>query len=223
MNTRYGLYGTYYGSYSNESAYLTTEQMNMNFNYLYRCLVVDHGWSLNSFCGICGNIQKESTFNPGIWQSNDVGNMNLGYGLVQWTPATKYIDWIAENSLGDYSTIDNCIARILYEIDNNVQWLQRSEYALSFSEFTQSEESVDYLARAFMLCYERPKDQSETAQLERVGYANEWYTYITGVIIPPIDPPVTPTNRTSSKMGFVLMNANKRRKTHGKRRIFNSN
>ena len=49
------------------------------------------GWTLNAVAAMLGNMQSESTINPGIWEGLDpfVG----GYGLVQWTPYTKYSDW----------------------------------------------------------------------------------------------------------------------------------
>ena len=40
------------------------------------------GWTLNAVAAMLGNMQSESTINPGIWEGLDpfVG----GYGLVQW-------------------------------------------------------------------------------------------------------------------------------------------
>ena len=40
--------------------------------------------------GIIGNMIWESTLNPNCWQSP--GNTSLGYGLVQWDDATKYLN-----------------------------------------------------------------------------------------------------------------------------------
>ena len=49
------------------------------WNYL-----VSHGFSANAAAGILGNIEQESGGNPaaGVWPSN--------YGLIQWTPASRY-------------------------------------------------------------------------------------------------------------------------------------
>lgn len=46
-----------------------------------------------------GNMETESTINPGIWQSLNSGNASGGFGLTQWTPATKYINWANNNGL----------------------------------------------------------------------------------------------------------------------------
>ena len=53
--------------------------------------LLNKGWSKEAISGMMGNIQKESTVNPGIWQNLTVGTG--GYGLVQWTPATNWTNW----------------------------------------------------------------------------------------------------------------------------------
>ena len=113
----------------------------------------------------------------------------MGYGLVQWTPASKYLDWVKD---GDPSTIDNNIARILYEVENNVQWIATDKYPMSFKEFTQSLESPTYLADVFIKNYERPADPDQPIRGEQ---AEKWYTFLSG-----IDPtPPTPTPSSSGK------------------------
>lgn len=54
--------------------------------------LVSRGWTKQSVAGILGNIQSESGLNPDIWSGDG------GYGLVQWTPGSKLIDWC--DSLG---------------------------------------------------------------------------------------------------------------------------
>ena len=46
-------------------------------------------WTSYAVCAMLGNMWTESHVNPGIWQNLDAGNTDLGFGLVQWTPATK--------------------------------------------------------------------------------------------------------------------------------------
>lgn len=50
-----------------------------------------YGYSLESVCGIGGNIGGESGLNPWRWEGDTV-NYNRGYGLFQFTPARDYID-----------------------------------------------------------------------------------------------------------------------------------
>ena len=171
---RMGEYGTYIGNTFDSSNYLTYNQMKVNAKYIYECLK-DKGWTLNAVAGMLGNMQRESTLNPGIWQNNDVGNTTGGYGLVQWTPATKYIDWLLPGS--DASTMDNNISRILYELENNLQWISTGEYPMSFEEFTKSTGRPEDLASVFLYNYERA---GVSAENERRENALNWYLYLGG-------------------------------------------
>lgn len=172
---RTGLYGTYWGDTQDSSHSLTEARMQINASYIRRSLAA-RGWSVTAIAALLGNMQAESSINPGRWQSNDVGNLNGGYGLVQWTPATKYINWVT----GDYSTMDNNLSRITYEVANNIQWIATSAYNMTFREFSTSSRPAGELAKAFMLCYERPADQSTAAQNRRASMAVKWYQIISG-------------------------------------------
>ena len=74
---------------------------------------------------VAGNMQSESAINPGRWQSDIVmpDPTYAGYGLVQWTPYTKYTNWIVNQGFSDPSEMDANIFRILYEVSNNLQWI----------------------------------------------------------------------------------------------------
>ena len=74
------------------NAYLSQSQMTDNAQYIADYLI-NKGWTRNAIAGILGNMQRESTLNPGLWESLIYGNMSGGYGLVQWTPATGYTSW----------------------------------------------------------------------------------------------------------------------------------
>lgn len=171
---RMGEYGSYIGNTFDSSNYLTYNQMKVNAEYIYKALK-DKGWSLNAVAGMLGNMQRESTLNPGIWQNNDVGNTTGGYGLVQWTPATKYINWLLPGS--DASTMDNNISRILYELENNLQWISTELYPMSFKEFTTSTQRPEDLASVFLYNYERA---GVSAENERRENALNWYLYLGG-------------------------------------------
>lgn len=71
-------------------------------------------------------MQSESAINPGRWQSDIVmpqDSTYAGYGLVQWTPYTKYTNWIVNQGFSDPSEMDANIFRILYEVANDLQWI----------------------------------------------------------------------------------------------------
>lgn len=78
-------------------------------------------------------------------------------GLVQWTPYTKYTDWVT----GDPSTMDNNLSRILYEVQNDLQWIPTTTYNYSFYDYTQSTDTPYNLAMAFIVNYERPADPNQ--------------------------------------------------------------
>lgn len=175
------------GDVTSGNFYLTKSQMQKNARYIYAYLRAQ-GWTLEAIAAMLGNMEAESTINPGIWQNLDAGNYNGGFGLVQWTPATKYFDWCEENNLSP-TDIDANLQRILYEVENRVQWIATAAHDMTFQEFTQSTAAVETLAKAFLLNYERPGDQSESVQEYRADLARYWYDYLMGsggVIIPTI-------------------------------------
>lgn len=202
-NLRTGIYGNYYGSYFNESTGLTDAEKEVNARYIYSALKRSN-WTVQSIAGILGNMEAESALNPGRWQGGLVGNISGGYGLVQWTPSTNYTNWCDLMGYTDPSEMDHNIERILHELDKGFQWIATSSYSFSFKEFTQSTLSPGELAKAFLLNYERPADQSISVQTYRAGLADKWYTFITGQ--EPIDPGsggvVSGSNK--KKYNFVL-------------------
>lgn len=150
--------------------YLSLEQMTENAQYILDYLL-NEGWTKNAICGMLGNLQRESTINPGIWQNLDSGNTSLGYGLVQWTPATNYLNWCDSEGL-EPSAMDSNLKRILYELENGLQYYSTYEYPESFRNFTKSTKDVKYLASAFLHNYERA---GVSAESERRQNAQYWY------------------------------------------------
>lgn len=171
-NLRRGRFGDYYGSYYSESGYLTNAQMEINALYIYSYFKHE-GWSDESIAGMLGNMQAESTLNPGCWESHNIGDMTHGYGLVQWTPATNYINWCS----GDASEIDNQLDRIIYELENGLQFYPSDSSSMTFREFTKSTKSPSELAYIFLKNYERA---SVEVIEKRKANANAWYSYLTG-------------------------------------------
>jgi len=176
--------------------YLSLSEMQENAKFIYKQFY-GLGWTLNSIAGMLGNMQRESTINPGIWQSLKEGNLEGGYGLVQWTPATKLIDW-AEERGWDYSHIQVQCMKIHYEMVDGGQYYETSSYPLSFKEFSESTESPEYLASAFLYNYERA---GVSAEEERRTNARYWYDYLKD-----LDPNWEPTPLPETKKkGLSLM------------------
>lgn len=155
--------------------YLNLQEMTVNAEYILSALL-SKGWSKNAVAGMLGNMQTESTINPGIWQDLAEGRLDLGFGLVQWTPASKYTNWA--DSMGyTWTDIDGQLERLQFEIDNNLQWIPTVDYPLSFREFKTSNQSPEYLAQAFLRNYERPTEQN---QPNRSTQARYWFENLTG-------------------------------------------
>ena len=163
--------------------YLTAAEMETNAKYIWNYLG-RRGWSLNAVCGMLGNMETESTINPGIWQNLDEGNTSLGYGLVQWTPATKYLEWCTENG-SEPSHMNTALRRIIYEVENSLQYYPTDSYPETFAEFKVSTKSPEYLALAFLANYERPADPNQPA---RGTQATAWYNVLKDMEFPTSPP-----------------------------------
>lgn len=162
------------GGYYSSNNYLNQAQMTVNAQYILNFLR-SRGWRKNAVCGVLGNMQSESTINPGIWQGRNPNNVSGGYGLVQWTPSTKFTNWAQQNGypIGD---MVGQLERIRYEVANGLQWYSATAYPMSFSAFTTSTESGYYLPGAFLRNYERPiKYHYE----QRGNQANNWFNVLT--------------------------------------------
>lgn len=163
------------------NSYLSLSQMTDNAKYIYEYLR-NKGWTKNAICGMLGNMQRESTINPGIWQNLDEGNTSLGFGLCQWTPASKYINWCNEHGFTP-SSMDSNLKRIIWELENGEQYYPTTEYPETFSQFTKSTKSVTYLASAFLHNYERA---GVSAEAERQENATYWYSVLSDSV--PFEP-----------------------------------
>lgn len=151
--------------------YLSLTEMQNNANIMY-AFFTEKGWTVNAISAMFGNMQTESTLNPGIWENLDpfVG----GYGLVQWTPYTNYSEWAGD---GWQDNGQKEMERIIYELENHLQWISTSLYPMTFREFSQSDKPPAYLAQAFLYNYERPTVKPQPARSKQAEY---WYEYLVG-------------------------------------------
>lgn len=154
--------------------YLSIDEMTVNAQEIMNQLT-SRGWTKNAVAGMLGNMQTESTINPGVWESLSP-NVNNGYGLVQWTPATKLISWAESEGL-DYTSGDAQLQRIDWEVANNQQWIATSQYQMSFQEFKVSTLTPEYLAQVFIRNYERPRYPNQPIRSTQARY---WYDNLEG-------------------------------------------
>lgn len=178
--------------------YLSTGEMQNNAQIIFNTLLLK-GWTKNAIAGMLGNMQKESTINPGIWQSLNP-NPLLGWGLVQWTPSTNFTDWAAANGYAN----DDGDAQLIW-IDTVTasvgQWIPTAQYPETFGEFKVSTQTPEYLADCFLKNFERP---GEIDQPDRQRYARYWFDWWEGSPVPPPNPDPTPDWKRSMPIWFAL-------------------
>jgi len=124
------------------------------------------GWSKNAICGLLGNMERESALKPDINEYSGGG----GYGLVQWTPGSILKNW-ANNKGLNYRTTKTQCQRIQFELENGIQYYKTNACPLTFSQYSKSTKSPEYLAECFMRNYERP---GVLALAERKASATKW-------------------------------------------------
>lgn len=165
-------------SWAAGNRYLSQTEMQNNVDILYDYFS-RRGWTKAAQAAMYGNMQWESTLNPGIWES--LTPYSGGFGLVQWTPYTKFSSWAGSSWLTDY---DKQPQRIQYELDNGLQWEDyrygTATPGLTFAQFAyrdNEELPIRAMTQAFMEHYENP--YAPTANLDaRAQYAQNWYNYI---------------------------------------------
>ncbi len=178
---------------------LNRSEMEANAKYIWNYLG-SKGWSLNAVAGMLGNMQYESSINPGRHQvgSGESG----GYGLVQWTPKSKITTWLSANGYAE-DDMDGQLERILWEKENHEQYA-KNKYKYTFETFYTSLDNPYTLACAFAFDYERSwvtlygtEAQKETLRKERGGAAEEWYSFLS---------PFSPSSTLIAEEKFILEN-----------------
>lgn len=148
--------------------YLRQAQMLTNARYICDKLLTA-GWTRNAIYGVLGNMETESNINPQFWQKEA---SDPGFGLVQWTSATKLTNWAASEGLNP-NDIDTQLGRIAHELDNNIQWQSNKHSSgMSFKDFSKSTESPEQLAEIFLYCYEQPGIKPQPARSKQ---AEKWH------------------------------------------------
>ena len=139
--------------------------------------------SKQAACAIIGNFQHESYLNPGQCELGYPMDGNYGFGLGQWTPATKIWD--------DYDYPERCDGdvQIDYLLNHPGQWSTvfvnmstgySSYYDVTvpilptIDDFYRSHENVQTLAVAWAVYWERP-GAANLAEAARREYAQHWF------------------------------------------------
>ena len=131
---------------------LTQSEMEINALYIWNYLGShEEPWTLNAVAGMLGNMQSESSINPGRHETS-----GSGFGLVQWTPKTNHTNWLSSSEFKDLAEddMDGQLEHIIYEKNNGKQYY-KNHYKYTFKEFAVSNDNAYELACAFAFDYER--------------------------------------------------------------------
>lgn len=162
--------------WTSRNGYLTTAEMRDNAARAW-FVASRLGWTRLGLAAVLGNMQSESGINPGIWENLTV-DYSRGYGLTQWTPATKYIDWAGAGWEGNG---DKQMERIQYEADNGLQWFENPAANPVYppitlnSLLTNTTLDVGTLANYFLWYYEHPYNPN---QPDRATQAAAWLEFL---------------------------------------------
>lgn len=145
---------------------------------------ISKDYSPEQVAGIIGNMATESGVEPMRLQGKPAGTKvtarsvegrtGIGWGLVQWTPPGKMI--VPSRAEGaSYEEIDT----VEHQVD--FLWRQLEGTAPDANEqaagtHLKQQTTVEGATRSFMVKYERPKDQSESAIQHRVPAAQAAFT-----------------------------------------------
>lgn len=182
---RYGAGVNYQWHNKNTGAYdrSETEAQENVLKMLY--ILAPLGWTINAVAALAGNQYAESGFNPWRWEFDTVSTSN-GYGLFQYTPATKYINSATAATYTGFQPNypmgsggqDDGTAQLLF-MHNNVDggYIPTQSYPLTMQQFRESTNDPGYLALAWLYNYERPLNPAATAA-ERAAQARWWYDFL---------------------------------------------
>ena len=154
------------------------------------------GWTLEAVCGVLGNMESESGYNPWRWQSdiilaNDDPDIYIqnghAYGLCQWDPASKYISngvgiaGYSPNYSNQAGTASDGHAQMIFMDSYSAQWQNHpsSPWPETFAEYKQLTASVAYCTESWFHNYE-----IGTWDNNRIPAAEHWYQEFGGITPP---------------------------------------
>lgn len=156
--------------------------------------LIGKGMNAYAAAGIMGNIYAESAFNPRNLQNSyekkigltdeeytaavDAGTYTnfakdcAGYGLAQWTYHTRKQGLLSKAKAAGKSVGD-------LNIQLSFLWEELQGYKKVMQQL-KAAGSVAEAASAFMIGFERPADQSATAQKKRASYGQKYFDKYAG-------------------------------------------
>lgn len=155
-------------------------------------------WSKESLSAMVGNMRIESSVNPNMYEFRYNWEDDRGFGLVQWTPRSKYWNWALARGYteAEIRNGDAQLDRIQWEIEDNgstytawipnghaVRYGKESKYDFSFKDFRTNVHglSIEELTEAFIWNYEGPNYEAGLSSIpDRQAFAIKAYNAFSG-------------------------------------------
>lgn len=180
----------------------------------------NRGWTLNAVCGLLGNMGGESGYNPWRWEGDVVlastdpdidrqpisGQNNHGYGLVQFTPAGKYVHSSYAQAYPTYSpnysditgTPEDGEAQMLFLHEHN-DYMPSSQYNWTYQEYIAKTDNTDNMTEAWFYNYERGVYSAQSMAVRKAD-ASYWFT-----ALPSTPPSPTPTKKKGMPLWMMTI------------------
>lgn len=179
-----------------KNSYLTEEEMQNNADLVisyFRDLAYDD----SSIAALLGNLQRESTINPGLYE---VGGS--GYGLIQWTPQSSLITHASNLGSSNWEDGDIQCAVVNSEItgnpSNNNEWYTTEGFISPYYNSGATSDmigvtgqewagnsgnhDVKWLTIMFMVGRLRPSYDPDVNYISgRIEWAEKWFEYMGGI------------------------------------------
>lgn len=163
---------------------LTQAEMENNANIIYSWGMRE-GFTLEAISALCGYLQKESTLNPGVKQGESETSPVIGWGMLQWTPATVLTQWCRTYGYDWYDGYAQ-LERIRCEGEGikgaGGAFYPGGGYNYTWSEIKKLTDMDEFIHAYF---FERGRGYLPDADFEgRLKYAKAWYDIFSGK--PPV-------------------------------------
>lgn len=175
-------------SYNVTESYGTLTQAQINQNAVEFYNYFKTSMTLEAICGILGNLTRESELNPGQMEGGHGGSLSYGYGLIQWTPGSLLTNWANSKGYNWYDGNAQCeyINEENYYTGSNIVWFTSQIYPQYNYTWDQYKQLTDVAVATRAYFYERERGGDSPTDVEnlRVAPAQQWYTYLSGIITP---------------------------------------
>lgn len=166
-----------------------------------------YGCTDECICGMLGNIDLESSLNPG---NKNGASPSTAWGLIQWYPSTILTDWCRSRNFLWY---DGAIQCYVIECEGEEKegcggrFITTAEYPYTWSQFTQLTD-VNVATEAYLFERERTYTYAQISEHlpdynKRHDYANYWLQKFSDDPPPPTPP--TPPIPFKRKFPIIFM------------------